>query len=267
MLRFIVSDLYPNYYNQFSCLGSKCVETCCQGWKIDVDEICHKKYEELERKYEDDKIDRFLKKNTNPTHHKFSYIKMKKNGFCPFLDESKLCTIQKKFGEGYLPNTCKTFPRRTIDFDEIKIKTLSLACPEAARLCLTSKDSMEMKSGNKDENNFLKIVPSYLHNSFTIVGEKLFNKIYLLFKDESFDLKNLLIICESILNEQKNLERNPEKVDEIFNFIVNKSKNIDFPNYDKSKLKINFLSDINTLIQNTNLIVLLMNYYLKLTKN
>ena len=99
---------------------------------------------------------------------------------------------------------------------------------------------MEMKSGNKDENNFLKIVPSYLHNSFTIVGEKLFNKIYLLFKDESFDLKNLLIICESILNEQKNLEMNPEKVDEIFNFIVNKSKNIDFPNYDKSKLKINF---------------------------
>ena len=48
---------------------------------------------------------------------------------------------------------------------------------------------MEMKSGNKDENNFLKIIPSYLHNSFTIVGEKLFNKIYLLFKDESFDLK------------------------------------------------------------------------------
>ncbi len=252
MLRFIVSDLYPNYYNQFSCLGSKCVETCCQGWKIDVDEICHKKYEELERKYEDDKIERFLKKNTNPTNHKFSYIEMKKNGFCPFLDKSKLCTIQKKFGEDYLPNTCKTFPRRTIDFDEIKIKTLSLACPEAARLCLTSKNSMEMKSGNKDENNFLKIVPSYLHNSFTIVGEKLFNKIYLLFKDEGFDLKSLLIICESILNEQKNLERNPEKIDEIFNFIVNKFRKIDFPNYDKSKLKINFLSDVNTLIQNTN---------------
>ena len=61
---------------------------------------------------------------------------------------------------------------------------------------------MDMKSGNKDENNFLKIVPSYLHNSFTIVGEKLFNKIYFLLKDKNIDLRSLLIVYESIINEQ-----------------------------------------------------------------
>ena len=60
---------------------------------------------------------------------------------------------------------------------------------------------MEMKSGNKDENNF-KIVPSYLHNSFTIVGEKLFNKIYLLFKDESFYLKYLLFVKVFLMNKK-----------------------------------------------------------------
>ena len=81
-----MNDLYPNYYNQFSCLGSECIETCCQGWKIDVDQSCHQKYEELRRKFDDNKIDKFIRKNSSPTSRKFSFIEMKKNGFCPFLD-------------------------------------------------------------------------------------------------------------------------------------------------------------------------------------
>ena len=247
-----MNDLYPNYYDQFSCLGSECIETCCQGWKVDINQSCHQKYEELGRKFNDNKIDKFIKKNSNPTSHKFSFIEMKKNGFCPFLDESKLCSIQKKFGEDYLPNTCKTFPRKTIDFNEIQIKTLSLACPEAARLCLTKKNAMDMKTGNNNENSFLKIVPSYLHNSFTIVGEKLFNKIYFLLKDKDIDLRSLLIVYESIINEQKNLERNPEKIDSIFDFIVKESNNLNSLNYKNSEIKLNFLSDIYNFIQSTN---------------
>ncbi|PPR38608.1 MAG: hypothetical protein CFH30_01042, partial [Alphaproteobacteria bacterium MarineAlpha8_Bin1] len=48
-----MTDLHPSYYNQFSCLGSECEETCCQGWKIDVDQNCHKKFEELGNKFDD----------------------------------------------------------------------------------------------------------------------------------------------------------------------------------------------------------------------
>ena len=247
-----MADLYPNYYSEFSCLGSDCSETCCQGWKIDVDQNCHQRYQELRIKYNEDNIDKFLKKNNNPTSSKFSFIQMKKNGFCPFLDKSQLCSIQKTFGEEYLPDTCKTFPRRTIDFDEIKIKTLSLACPEAARLCLTKKNSMDINSEEKKVENFLKIVPSYLHDSFTMVGEKLFNKIYSLFKDENYSLPNLLLACETILNEQKNLEKNPDKLDEVFNFIVNESKNLNFLKYDRSVSKLTFLIDVNNFLKNTN---------------
>ena len=77
--------------------------------------------------------------------------------------------------------------------------------PEAARLCLTKK-TLEIKLEDK-KKNFIKIVPDHLHNSFTVVGEKLFNKIFFLFKDEKFKVENLLIICENLLNEQKNLEK------------------------------------------------------------
>ena len=247
-----MKDLKPNYFDKFICIGHKCPDTCCQGWSIDVDQKSHKKYEILNDSFrKNNNISKFLKKKPYPNTHNYSQIEMKKNGLCPFLDINKLCKIQSKLGEDYLPNTCKVFPRRMVDFNEIKVKTLSLACPEAARLCLTKKNSMEIKLEDK-KKNFIKIVPDHLHNPFTIVGEKLFNKIFFLFKDEKFKVENLLIICENLLNEQKNLEKNPSKIDQVTNFIIEKSKKLDFFNIDNSIIKLNFLNDITSFIQKNN---------------
>ena len=80
-------------------------------------------YMNLSRK-NGDNIEKFFAKRSTP--EKFSYINMKKNGFCPFLDKNKLCGIQKKYGENYLPETCKNFPRRKVNFDTVQIKTLNL---------------------------------------------------------------------------------------------------------------------------------------------
>ena len=38
-------EITPKYYNEFSCLGEKCEETCCQGWVISVDKNTFEKYE------------------------------------------------------------------------------------------------------------------------------------------------------------------------------------------------------------------------------
>ena len=148
-----MKDLKPNYFDKFICIGHKCPDTCCQGWSIDVDQKSHKKYEILNNSYrKNNNISKFLKKKPYPNTHNYSQIEMKKNGLCPFLDINKLCKIQSKLGEDYLPNTCKVFPRRMVDFNEIKVKTLSLACPEAARLCLTQKNSMEIKLEDKKKS-------------------------------------------------------------------------------------------------------------------
>ncbi len=239
-----MADVYPSYYNDFSCIGSRCNDSCCMGWKIDVDLACHNKHVELNKKSGDKYIDKFLM-SSNPSVSKFSFIKKKMNGKCSFLDESNLCSLQKKLGEDYLPDTCQTFPRRRVNFDEINVKTLSLACPEAARLCLTKKNSMEIHSGEKQTNSFLKIVPSYLHNSFTRIGELLFNKIYFLFKDGNLNLPSSIIICENMLNEQNNLEKDPEKIDSILNFMKDEFKNLSFLNCDRSDTKLTFLTDLN----------------------
>ena len=95
-----MEDLKPEYYKNFSCIGSKCTDTCCQGWQINVDEKCHNKYLKLKGKLNYKNLDSFLIKDRNPTSRHFSSIKMKKNELCPFLDSNRLCDIQKKFGKG-----------------------------------------------------------------------------------------------------------------------------------------------------------------------
>ena len=41
----------------------------------------------------------------------------------------------------------------------------------------------------KKEINLFKIVPNHLHNSYTRVGEQLFNRVYHLFKKENLHPK------------------------------------------------------------------------------
>ena len=34
----------PKYMLTFKCIGSECVDTCCAGWDINIDEDTYKKY-------------------------------------------------------------------------------------------------------------------------------------------------------------------------------------------------------------------------------
>jgi lysine-N-methylase len=59
-------------------------------------------------------------------------------GECPLLSEEGLCRIQMEHGESYLSITCATYPRTIHTIDQLREETLSLSCPEAARLVLLS---------------------------------------------------------------------------------------------------------------------------------
>ena len=40
--------LKPFYYDDFKCIGSKCIDNCCSNnWNIDIDEKTYKKYKKL----------------------------------------------------------------------------------------------------------------------------------------------------------------------------------------------------------------------------
>lgn len=61
---------------------------------------------------------------------------------CPFL-EQKLCSVQRDLGEDKLSNTCATYPRTHVSIDKVHEQSLTLSCPEAARLALLSADAFE----------------------------------------------------------------------------------------------------------------------------
>ena len=34
----------PNYMTSFKCIGKDCIDSCCSGWRIDIDEETYKNY-------------------------------------------------------------------------------------------------------------------------------------------------------------------------------------------------------------------------------
>ena len=75
---------------------------------------------------------------------------------CPFLDKSKLCGLQVKYGEKYfIMNNCDAFPKIQVQYpDHTKLNILDISCPEAARICLTDPSSMKIL----ENKNKLKII-------------------------------------------------------------------------------------------------------------
>jgi len=59
---------------------------------------------------------------------------------CPFLTSDSLCIIHRDFGESYLSETCRNYPRISRRIDGLLEKALALSCPEAARLVLLAPE-------------------------------------------------------------------------------------------------------------------------------
>ena len=83
---------------------------------------------------------KYIRKTENTNDPYFSYISMNDGGFCPFLNKNKLCSLQVEHGKEitfiymrYFSKTSRHFPK------DVRLSSLDLSCPEAARLCLMVK--------------------------------------------------------------------------------------------------------------------------------
>ncbi|MER1984462.1 MAG: flagellin lysine-N-methylase [Solibacillus sp.] len=136
--------LIPTYYNEFKCIGSACEDTCCAGWKVTVDKESFNKY----RKITSGPLAEDLKKNISrerktPSDQAYGKIKMDNEGRCTLLADDGLCKIHAELGEEYLCHTCTTYPRYVHAVDERLEKSMTLSCPEAARLILLNPDGID----------------------------------------------------------------------------------------------------------------------------
>lgn len=137
-----IKTIKPNYYDSFTCIADKCPMTCCQEWKIAVDDKTAKKWKttttpkSLQAKQK--KLNDFTtwKDNTrvialNDTHK------------CPFLNREKLCELVITYGDDILSETCRIFPREVHDYDDRKELTLMPSCPAVVDL-LREQDTFSL---------------------------------------------------------------------------------------------------------------------------
>lgn len=142
VFQFIV----PQYMQSFECIASNCPDSCCIGWRVQLDEQTFKRYKESKTSPLKGEFEKYIKKNrSNQTSQNFGKIVMQKDGRCPFLDEQNLCRIQKLHGEEYLSNTCYFYPRTINLVNGVLEMSATLSCPVVAQSVLLEKNGIDFE--------------------------------------------------------------------------------------------------------------------------
>ncbi len=134
----------PHYYDAFACLAGDCPDTCCAGWQICIDENSLKRYAQV-----GGAIGSRVANSIDWEEGTF----LQHGRDCTFLNEEKLCDLYTELGPDFLCDTCRMYPRHVEEFDGLREMTLSLSCPEAARMILTCKEPVQMISWETEEED------------------------------------------------------------------------------------------------------------------
>ena len=133
-----MKNYQPDYYNKFKCIADKCSITCCQEWKIAVDEATNRKWKKLpaldvlsDAPFSTDKMS---EKSNNLSSYTCCkdvslVIKLDEKHRCPFLSKDKLCHLVMTYSDEVLSETCSLFPREIHRFSTHEERTLMPCCP------------------------------------------------------------------------------------------------------------------------------------------
>jgi lysine-N-methylase len=136
--------LTPKYVERFHCVGPECEDNCCTGWKVTIDKKTFNAYRKVEHPDLRSRLKDDVKRiRSNESQEAFARIELKpESRECPMM-ENRLCSIQRELGEDKLSNTCFSYPRYTRQFGGFHEQSLTLSCPEAARLALLQPDAFD----------------------------------------------------------------------------------------------------------------------------
>ena len=123
----------PDFYDAFACIADKCPATCCAGWQIVIDEDSLEKYGEMKGAF-----GKRLRNSIDWEEGTFYQF----DGRCAFLNNKNFCDIQCELGEEGLCETCQRYPRHIEEYEGLREYSLSLSCPQAARMMLEKQDAV-----------------------------------------------------------------------------------------------------------------------------
>ena len=156
----------PEYYDKFKCVADRCEATCCAGWQIVIDEAALARYQSEPGEYGEtlrNRIDRAEGVFMQDCHKR-----------CAFLKENNLCEMYERLGEESLCVTCADYPRHIEEFENLREITLTISCPEVARILLEQKAPVQFTEAeiDTDEEEFDDFDPfffSYLEDARKIM--------------------------------------------------------------------------------------------------
>lgn len=119
----------PNYFDNFKCIANKCKDSCCSaGWQIQVDNKSLSKYNSINDNFFND-INNYV--NTVNKTHCFK----NDNGNCIFLKDG-LCSLVTKYGDSFLCDVCRDYPRFYNYVADVVFQGLSFDCEAVCNLVL-----------------------------------------------------------------------------------------------------------------------------------
>lgn len=134
----------PHFYDTFECLADRCPDTCCAGWQIVIDEDSLDKYEQVEGPFGN-------RLANSIDWEEGTFLQYERERRCAFLNEQNFCDIYTELAPDALCDTCRMYPRHVEMYDGLRESSLSLSCPEAARIMLTCQEPMEIISWETEE--------------------------------------------------------------------------------------------------------------------
>ncbi len=151
--------IVPDYYKEFQCLADACEDTCCAGWQIVIDQQSLKQYSGIKGE--------FGRRLQNSIDWKESVFYQSKDKRCAFLNEDNLCDMQLALGEKSLCRTCRRYPRHIEEFENVREITLSLSCPEVARILLSKEEPVKLLSFEKEGEEEFEDFDPFLYSELT----------------------------------------------------------------------------------------------------
>lgn len=162
----------PDYYDEFTCIADKCEDTCCAGWQIVIDKESLHKYKRIRGD--------FRKRILTGVNWFTGTFRQSKDKRCTFLNENNLCDLYLAEGEKGFCKTCREYPRHTEEFEGVREITLSLSCPEVARIVMNRIKPVAFisyeKEGEEEFEDFDPFLYSVLNDARAKMLEILQNR-------------------------------------------------------------------------------------------
>lgn len=156
---------YPNYYEKFQCVAGDCIDTCCSQWQIVIDDASLDKYLDYKGEYR-----QALHKNIDWKEGVFKHNKI---GKCAFLREDMLCDMYAHMGKDSLCTTCREYPRHTEEFENIREISLSLSCPEVAKILMNTTEKVTFVEKEDDVEEIFEDFDFFLFSNLLDIREEI----------------------------------------------------------------------------------------------